>query len=138
MIINTNKKSFVDNKHIIKTKYDFLFKNYFQLLIENNDIKAIYLIGDWNQVNINLTKLFEENKIIFEIQKPNEINKYHNIIFENNHNLNKFVECYKEQWKFIKSQSDVDKMKSLEDLLDYMDYDLLEYFESIIYNYFIR
>ena len=138
MIINTNKKSFVDNKHIIKTKYDFLFKNYFQLVIENNDIKAIYLIGDWNQVNINLAKLFEENKIIFEIQKPNEANKYHNIIFENNHNLNKFVECYKEQWEFIKSQSDTDKIKSLEDLLNYMDYDLLEYFESIIYNYFIR
>ena len=131
MIINTNAES-TDKK--IKNKYDFLFRNYQQLSYNNDDIIASYLITNWNVI-INLTKLFEEKKFVFQILRPAKFPEYHYITFENNINLDNFVEIYKHQWKLIKENVDV--LENLETILWSIDYDLLEYFEPIIHNYII-
>lgn len=141
MIIKANSKS-TDKKRNIKTKYDFVFSDYYQLEDNNGYIKANYLIGHcWGIVSINLTELFEKNKITFKIQKSAKLEDYHyhHITFEHNSKLDEFVEVYKNYWgNTIKDSKDVDEIKYieyLEDLLTIMDLELLSYFEPIVHNY---
>ena len=140
MIIKANPESFGQNQSI-KTKYDFLFSNYYQLEDDNGEIKVNYLIGRcWGIVSINLTELFEENKLTFKIQKfASKGHNYQNITFRYNSKLDEFVEFYEIHLKaFLRTTnklSDDDKIQQLEAILLHLDTDLLEYFEPILHNY---
>jgi len=139
MIIKANPESF-GQKQNIKTKYDFVFSNYYQLEDDNGEIKVNYLIGHcWGIVSINLTELIKENKLAFKIQKTAMLGDYHfhHITFEYNSQLDEFIKYYKykEQWERIINLPIKEKIEYLEAILMNMDNVLLSYFEPIIHNY---